>query len=420
MWRALWPQSTGPGPQLCLPRQYSGTNPTHQVHQLPRASGMGGQHLQNPPSSGTSLRAQKGCSPLWEGLGTQPPRTTFCLWENEVPSKGPPTNFNEDRGEPFPRPPEHLLYAGAPLAGRPGSPRPQRCPGPPRAAAPLRSGPGLARRSRFPKVMREAGARGTHPQRRRGPRPPRPGRARPLPAPAPPFQPRAALAPAPAPAAANKAAGPQGGNPGPGGGRRAAGGRGLTGRRVRRERGPSRAAASGARRSASPRAGRPGPGWRPRRALLGRASRAAGPGARARPPAGSSGLRWLRCCAGPAARPPRSVPPARPLSAPRPPRPAARPHPPPPLGAPPPRAERGRGAGSGSAQRAALGAGDRCAPPRGLSPGHVLSGLGFPVCPVSPHFSAQFCPDPVKGAGLGRILGFCLLRAEVGLGCRLV
>ena len=112
----LWPQNTSPQPQLCPPACGDPIPPTKftSCPGTPPSLGQepslwyGWAALTNPPSSGTSLRAQEGCSPLWEGLGTQPPRTTFCPWENEVPSKGPPTNLNESRVKSFPRAPEHI------------------------------------------------------------------------------------------------------------------------------------------------------------------------------------------------------------------------------------------------------------------------------------------------------------------------
>ncbi|XP_020937316.1 collagen alpha-1(I) chain-like [Sus scrofa] len=109
-------------------------------------------------------------------------------------------------------------------------------------------------------------------------------------------------------------------------------------------------------------------------------------------------------CAGPAARPPAALRPAGPPS----PRPA-----PAPPGRPPTSASAARGApAAGRAARARrrerAAGGPRgparerspaaAAPPRrrGLSAGHVLSGLGFPLGPGSSPSSAQFCPDPVR------------------------
>lgn len=184
-------------------------NPTHQVHQLPRDPPGLWQEPQplgwvgstrEPTQLRNRLRAQEGCSPLWEGLGTQPPRTTFCPWENEVLSKGPPTNLNESRVKSFPRAPEHPVCAGIPLAGARGAPCRHGPPAPAPGAGrtpPPRPGP----RPPGPLPQGHAGGRGRRPaapppRRPLGPRPPRPGRARPLPAPAPPFWPRAARAPA--------------------------------------------------------------------------------------------------------------------------------------------------------------------------------------------------------------------------------
>lgn len=147
----------------------AGPNPTHQVHQLPRDPPTGGRSpslgdgwaaLANPAAPEPVSGPRKAVV-LCGRPRHQPPRTTFCPWENEVPSKGPPTNLNLRAGSvfsPSPRAPEC-----APGPRWPGAREPSARHGPPatdpgeRPHPPPRPGPRPPEPA-SPKVMREAGA----------------------------------------------------------------------------------------------------------------------------------------------------------------------------------------------------------------------------------------------------------------------